>query len=250
MTLRAAVHVHSDWSDDGRWTLEDIARGFARRGYGAVLLAEHDRGWESDRWDAYREACHRHSTGDCLLVPGIEYGDANNVVHVTVWGDIPFLGAARPTLEILRSAKTAGAASVFAHPERREACRQFTPEWADLLTGIEVWNRKYDGWAPSREALKLAAAHPHLRMLVGNDFHTRRQFFPFALALEANSSTAAVYASLAAGRYEAHVLRLDLGALTGPTALAAAERLEALRLRAAVSLRKLKHRRARRSTSA
>ena len=153
MTLRTAVHVHSEWSDDARWALEDVARGFGRRRYGAVLLAEHDRGWDDARWNAYREACRAHSTPKCILVPGIEYGDAGNVVHITVWGDLPFLGAGRPTLDILREARAAGAMTVFAHPGRRSAYTRFTAEWATLLSGIEVWNRKYDGWAPdSRSA--------------------------------------------------------------------------------------------------
>ena len=116
MNLRAAVHVHSDWSDDGQWSLGDLAREFARRRYGAVLLAEHDRGWDENRWSRYRQACRASSTPDCLLVPGIEYGDADNVVHVVVWGDIPFLGAGKPTVEVLRAAKADGAVCVLAHP--------------------------------------------------------------------------------------------------------------------------------------
>ena len=249
VTLRAAVHVHSDWSDDGCWRLSDLVRGFERRRYRAILLAEHDRGWDDKRWGAYREACRLHSSPRCALVPGIEYGDAENVVHVTVWGDLPFLGAGRPTLEILEAARAAGGVSVFAHPGRRDAYARFTPEWATMLNGIEVWNRKYDGWAPSREALRLAAAHPHLRVLAGNDFHTRRQFFPFSLLVEATGEVEEIYAALAAGQYEPRVFSASLGFFAGDPALAAALRLEALRLRVAVPLRRLRRWRARRSAS-
>ena len=42
--LRAAAHVHSDWSDDGAWSLDAIARSFRRRHYDVVLMCEHSRG--------------------------------------------------------------------------------------------------------------------------------------------------------------------------------------------------------------
>jgi predicted metal-dependent phosphoesterase TrpH len=91
--IRVAAHVHSDWSYDGSWNLADLARAFHRRGYSAVLMAEHDRGFDSGRWAAYRAACAEASArGGAILVPGIEYSDSANDVHIPVWGDIPFLG--------------------------------------------------------------------------------------------------------------------------------------------------------------
>ena len=47
--IRAAVHVHSEWSYDGSWPLTRIATAFSRRGYRAVLMAEHDRGFDAHR---------------------------------------------------------------------------------------------------------------------------------------------------------------------------------------------------------
>ena len=92
--IRVAAHVHSDWSYDGRWSLERIAQVFGLLGYDAVLLAEHDRGFDAARWKALRAGCARASTERTQLVPGIEYSDPTNAVHVPVWGDIPFLGEA------------------------------------------------------------------------------------------------------------------------------------------------------------
>ena len=72
--------------------------------------------------------------------------------------------------------------SVLAHPSRRGAWRLFEPEWAQYLDGIELWNRKTDGWAPSRHApllLKRYSAHP----FVGMDLHDRRQLFPLGMRI-------------------------------------------------------------------
>ena len=97
-TVRAAPHVHSEWSYDAEWRLADLVAAFRERKYDAILTAEHDRGFDDDRWDAYREACAAASTDEVLMVPGMEYEDAESLVHIPVWGEaLAFLGAARPT---------------------------------------------------------------------------------------------------------------------------------------------------------
>ena len=90
--------------------------------------------------------------------------------------------------------------AVLAHPARRDAWRALAPEALALLDGIEVWNRKYDGWAPSAAALELAARQ-ELPPFVGLDFHTARQFFPLALAgpVGGAAGAEAVLAALRAG---------------------------------------------------
>ena len=55
--LRAAAHVHSEWSDDAAWSLDAIARSFRRRRYDVVLMCEHSRGWTARRYSDYVEAC-------------------------------------------------------------------------------------------------------------------------------------------------------------------------------------------------
>jgi predicted metal-dependent phosphoesterase TrpH len=132
---RVAAHVHSSWSYDAQWSLPDIARAFRRHRYDAVLMAEHDRSFDEHKWADYRLACQEASTGGILLVPGIEYEDSDGVVHVPVWGEaVPFLGAGRPTLDLLRSARDQNAIAVLAHPWRRNAISRYQPEWGGLLS--------------------------------------------------------------------------------------------------------------------
>ena len=56
-TIRVAPHVHSEWSYDAEWPLAELADAFRQRKYDVVLTAEHDRGFDGARWDAYRQAC-------------------------------------------------------------------------------------------------------------------------------------------------------------------------------------------------
>jgi hypothetical protein len=182
MKVLAACHVHSKWSYDGSWSLEDLSAKFSRRGCRVLMMTEHDRGFTNLRLNEYREACAQASSDEILLLPGLEYSDSGNRVHVLVWGRVPFLGQGLPTGEMLGKVRDAGGLAVLAHPSRKEAWKTFDSSWADKLLGIEVWNRKYDGWAPSQTApalLHRAGAVP----FVGLDFHTWRQSFPLTMAL-------------------------------------------------------------------
>lgn len=181
--LRVAAHVHSSWSYDGRWSLRRIATGFGRLGYDAVLLAEHDRGFDPGRWSDYRRACARASTDRTLLVPGLEYSDPANTVHVPVWGDIPFLGDGVATGELLRRCQAAGGVAILAHVGRRRAWQAITDDWLDRVIGVELWNRKYDGYAPNPVAVGLLQRRPDLLAFVSLDFHTARQLHPLAMVL-------------------------------------------------------------------
>jgi hypothetical protein len=187
MEISAVCHVHSDWSYDGSWRLEDLSAKFRGQGYRVVMMTEHDRGFSAVRLEEYRSACAKVSSASILVVPGIEYSDAENRVHVLVWGPVPFLGEALPTGEMLESVRSANGVAVLAHPSRKKAWEIFSPSWAERLLGIEVWNRKYDGWAPSETSPALLARSSALPF-AGLDFHTHRQSFPLSMALEVDGN--------------------------------------------------------------
>jgi hypothetical protein len=207
MMVRAAVHVHSEWSYDARWTLPDLRRALGRRGYGAVLMTEHDKGFSAEKWNAYKEACAAASSDGFLVVPGIEYSDSSNTVHILTWGPLPFLGENRETGDLLREVRSLGGVAVLAHPSRKNAWKSIAAEWLPLLSGIELWNRKADGWAPSADAETLLGMSRALPF-VGLDFHRRRQFFPLAMRINVvgGASESSVVGAIREGRCEGSAL--------------------------------------------
>ena len=211
MKVLAACHIHSNWSYDGKWTISDLAVEFSSRGYQVLMMTEHDRGFSQSRLDEYHEVCRRASSKDILVVPGIEYSDATNTVHVLTWGNIPFIGENVPTGAMLKAVKHVGGVAVLAHPSRRNAWQCFDPTWSEFLMGIEVWNRKTDGWHPSFKAPKLIESSKAVSF-VGMDFHTQKQFFPLAMELEVPDSLTeeAVITSLRLRLCEARAFRLPL----------------------------------------
>jgi hypothetical protein len=215
--LRAAVHVHSDWSYDGVWSLRRITDVFSRlRYYDIVLMVEHDQEFSAGRWRAYRQAC-REASSRVLLIPGIEYQDPENVTHIMVWGTkASFLGQSQPTMDILRGAADEQSVAIFAHPRRRGASDRFDARWVPLLSGVETWNRKYDGVAPNRVASKLAASHG-LPPVAGLDLHTGRQLFPLAVEIGVDGVPAedTLLGAMHAGMFRTRVLGLPAKHLDG-----------------------------------
>ena len=241
MRVLAACHVHSNLSYDGSYTLEALSDKFSRAGYRVVLMTEHDRGFSPERLCQLRQLCDAASKRDLLMIPGIEYSDASNQVHILVWGDVPFLGENLPTGETLRRVKEAGGVAVLAHPSRRDAWQCFKPNWGESLAGIEVWNRKYDGWAPSRIAQDLqrsAGAIP----FVGLDFHTQKQSFPLAMAMDIDATVTerAVLDCIRARRVTPQVSGLKVEGQLVRHALPILEVAEASRKKAARASRKMK----------
>ena len=178
--MRVVLHAHSLWSYDGQWTLERIARVYGALGIDAVMMSEHDTGFDPARFPDYRAACAAASTARCTLIPGIEYSSENNDIHILTWGLDQFLAEHRPIPETLARVAEAGGAAVFAHPIRRAAFRQFDPAWVPHLSGIELWNRKSDGicWGPEAAQLITETGLP---ATVGQDFHRPRHMWPLSM---------------------------------------------------------------------
>lgn len=181
--MKLVLHAHSTWSYDGRWTLERIARLFGRLGVDAVMMTEHDTGFDPARFGEYRAACAAASTAKCRLIPGIEYSSPENDIHILTWGLDRFLAEHRPVAETLAAVAEAGGVAIFAHPVRRDAWAKFDPDWVPMLSGIEIWNRKSDGISWGSHARDLIAA-TGLPATVGVDFHRARQLYPLAHRLD------------------------------------------------------------------
>jgi hypothetical protein len=241
MELRAACHIHSDWSYDGKWPLEKLAGAFSKRGYQVVMMTEHDRGFDEERRLAHREACRNASTDQILLVPGIEYSDKTNCVHTLVWGNVPFVGVDVETEKVLAAVAAHHAVAVMAHPSRRQAWRSFQPAWAKALLAIELWNRKTDGWAPSPDATLLLERTGTLPF-VGLDFHESRQFFPLATILEVEPpvSEISVLASLSGRTWRSEVFGMALQRFAGGIAGNTVRTAEFFRRCAAPMVRKFR----------
>ncbi|HYI34254.1 MAG TPA: hypothetical protein VEX88_12405 [Glaciibacter sp.] len=239
--IRLASHIHSSWSDDSAWTLPRLVVLLRRAGFHGALVCDHDRTMTDDRWKRVQQECAAvgRATG-FLLVPGIEYQDPDHVTHIPVFGAAPFYGRSPDTSDLLRKAHGGGAATVFAHPGRLDAWRRFDPGWIPHLSGIEVWNRKYDGIAPNLWAVRTAADHG-LTSFVSLDFHGRRQLYPLAMRVQSETrmTSAHVVTALRNGECRASAFGLAPERIAHGVLGGAGRGSEALRLLTAPILRRL-----------
>ena len=231
--LKIGLHCHSVWSYDGYWSLPKLSRFFGRLGYDAVMMTEHDTGFDPADWSRYEAACQAASMEGCRLVPGIEYSSPDNDIHIVTWGLDRFLAEHRPVVETLQRVKEEGGVAVFAHPARRDAWRRFDPEWTGLLDGMELWNRKTDGVAPGREAEQLIG-QTGLFPMVGMDFHRLRHFWPLHHTIETPHDSEpeigeAAVAAIRAGRAAPYALGTPLLDASGQLRSALHSRLEGIR---------------------
>jgi hypothetical protein len=231
MVAHAAMHIHSDWSHDGRWPLSKLASAFGKAGYRFIFTTEHDVSFDGCKWESYRQACAEARNERVIIVPGIEYSDPTNAVHVLVWSDGPFLGAGLKTADLLEKVRALNGMAVLAHPSRRNAYRIFDLSLASFLLGVEQWNRKVDGVAPGREATEILNRVPELAPFVGLDFHAANQFFPLSMALEVDGgfSVQGALGALKNRRFSAQAFGISIKKFTAGCCGKAADRAERFR---------------------
>ncbi|MBM1222510.1 hypothetical protein JQU17_20060 [Ponticoccus sp. SC2-23] len=234
-SIRIVLHAHSLWSYDGHWTLDRIARFYGAFGVRAVMLTEHDTGFDPQAFGAYREACVAASTVQCRLIPGIEYSCPDNDIHILTWGLDRFLGEHRNVIDTLRDVQSAGGVSIFAHPVRRSAFAAFEDAWVPYLHGIELWNRKSDGLVWGAEAFELIH-RTGLPATVGQDLHKLRHAYPLSHHAEIDvpptdksAFEAALVAAIRSGRTRPYALGAPLLKPNGHPRAAPHRKFEMLR---------------------
>ena len=120
--LRIDLHVHTNLSDDGRSTKEQLVRCAAARGLDAIVLTDHD-------------ACaldKPEQKGGVWLLPGCEYStDAGHILGLFLDKEPDFAKFATngqpAAAEVISMLKECGAVTVLAHPFIRDNARTDAP---------------------------------------------------------------------------------------------------------------------------
>jgi hypothetical protein len=222
--MRAALHVHSTFSD-GEFTLLELREKFLRAGCRVVCVVDHAEAFDAERLARFTEGCARHSDGQLLLLPGLEF-ECRQRLHIVGYGVVTRSASQEPE-EIVRHIADQGGVSVIAHPKTEffDWIRGFSV----LPDGIEAWNTKYDGkHAPRPETFELIqelrAQRRALQAFYGIDLHWRHQYSGLLVDLDLSPGTPdreTVLAALRTGHFEGVVqqLRLPSSALVPPALL-------------------------------
>ena len=171
------VHVHTEWSHDGRDTLAGLAAACRERGIGFVGLTEHAEDLDAARWAEYVAACAAASGNGVALIPGLEFRFAGvKGLHLLALGLRRWHEPATPEAFATRVVPDA-AFTIVAHPVLT-GHRVPDPVLA-AVDAIEVWNAAYNTrWLPDPRAVRLLhrarRRRPEIVGVAGLDQHDSR----------------------------------------------------------------------------
>lgn len=197
----AVLHVHSDWSHDGKDSLSELA-GFAQReGLRWVFLTDHAEDLTAATFQEYATACRAASTSAHQLVPGLEFRfEGFPGLHLLAIGLREWIDPRTPE-DFCRAGAVHAEFLIMAHPL---LAKYRVPE--AVLAGlhaIEVWNAQYNTrYLPDGRAITLwqdaRTRWPHLVASAGTDQHRLQVEGKLRIAIPGADSP---FAALRAGRY-------------------------------------------------
>ena len=225
------VHVHTDWSHDGRDSAQGLAEACRTRGIGFVGLTEHAEDLTAERWPAYVEACASASGSGVRLFPGLEFRfEGFKGLHLLALGLRRWHEPKSPAAFVAEVVPDA-TFTIVAHPVLTN--HQVPDAVLAAVDAIEVWNAAYNTrWLPDPRAIRLLHGarrrRPDLVGVAGLDQHDSRNDRQTRVLVD--SPVGDPLAQLKAGRFQ----NIGRTMRFGPAVPWSARRLAALSLARAV----------------
>lgn len=168
------VHVHSNYSHDGRDSLASLATFAADRGLGFIGLTDHAEDFSETRWHEYVAECAAASTDAVRLIPGLEFRFAGfRGLHLLAFGLAHWIEPATPD-EFIALAPPASRCTAVAHPIL--ASYEIPASVRAGIDAVEVWNATYNTrYLPDPRSFRLLhemqRARPSIVGFAGLDQH-------------------------------------------------------------------------------
>jgi hypothetical protein len=218
------LHVHSDYSPDGRDSLESLYEWAADRNISFLGLTDHAEDFELDLWEDFVEHCRELSTDRVRLIPGLEFRFRGFTgLHLLALGLREWITPQTPA-EFIDSASRAAGLTIVAHPVLP---RYHIPNVVlDGIDAIEIWNASYNTrYLPDTRAIRLLhqvrLARPGVVGTAGLDQHDRANDRQTRVLVSATATDP--IAEVKAGRFTnvGRTMRFDAQATIHPAALGA-----------------------------
>lgn len=202
--LRAAYHLHTNYSSDGKTSLAELAAAARRLDWRCLLLADHLEDFSPEIFDKYLAECAQLSDSKLLIIPGVEVKTAEGY-HLAFVG-VNKLPAGETTRTLIEDARAQGALVTLCHPAQNR-----TPgpcDWMELLHGVEFWNaRSSSRFAPDIQSLRFAEnlrrQFPHIQYFPALDLHYTWELRDLDLSLRTDRlEPQAILSALKDGNFE------------------------------------------------
>jgi len=197
-----AIHVHSQYSHDGRDSLEELREFGVQRGLSFLALSDHAEDLDEKMFAEFIARCAELTDRRLQLIPGLEYRFAGYPgLHLLALGLSRYLSPDTPGDFFVQASKHARM-TILAHPV---LCRYDIPsEVLATVHGVEVWNAAYNTrYLPDPRSIrilhKMRRCRPDVVGTVGLDQHDSRNDREVRIVLD--DSTKDPIAEIKAGRF-------------------------------------------------
>ncbi len=154
--MQGIFHIHSNYSSDGRLSLEELKAECLNRNLQFMVVTDHGEDFSPGKIKQFIDHCQKISDGSFLAIPGLEFNiDKDHESHLLIAGldESPWENGPEAILEKVREGKHS-ALAVMAHLSRSN--HYIPPEYEKKIHGIEVWNAAYDSrYLPDHKAVRL-----------------------------------------------------------------------------------------------
>ena len=156
--MRGVLHIHSDFSHDGKHSIAEIAAWARGEALDFVVLTEHDRTFSQTKFEDLVAECQAQSR-EVLIIPGIEYSFSceGRWIHTNVVGIDRFLDNDTDFEKLstfLDDVHARGGVSILNHPGN--VMHLVSDDLLARFDLFEGWNTGHDHrYAPRSRILKL-----------------------------------------------------------------------------------------------
>lgn len=171
------IHLHSDYSHDGRDSLGSLRKHALDRGIGFMCMTDHAEDLNESLFQDYLTHCAAVSDGQVRVFPGLEYRfDGYPGLHLLALGLTRWINPDTPEAFLDQAAGAAGF-TIMAHPVY-PGYRAPEPV-LDRIDAIEIWNASYNTrYLPDPKAMRMVHRmcdkRPDLLGIAGLDQHDAR----------------------------------------------------------------------------
>jgi len=146
MMSKGLLHVHSDFSYDGKNSIKELKNWGKTQGLNFIILTEHDNDFDDVKFKTYYNECVIQSSEDLIFIPGIEYSfGSQRHIHINVFGVEELIKTNNTLNDIprfLTDVAAKGGLSVLNHP--KSVVKEIQHIDFSALFGVELWNTKSD----------------------------------------------------------------------------------------------------------
>ena len=157
--MKADLHLHTRFSDDGWSPADKVVRQCRKKGFGCIAITDHNS------FEAYAEV--KDSEG-IIIIPGEEVSSSEgHIIALGIDREIPKGMGVKETIDAIHEA---GGLAIAAHPYRWWSGlgrKNVIPEF----DGVEAWNSKSTPLS-NRRSRKLAQSFGKM-VTAGSDAHSR-----------------------------------------------------------------------------